>query len=73
MPHSRMSYYVVMTDYNTKSGNNGGHFEFQDGRQVLTNIRLNYIYHNEGLKPMSNYLLTQKSKYGRKCDFRWFQ
>jgi len=37
MPHN------VMTDYNTKSGNIGSHFESQDGLQVLNNTRLNNI------------------------------
>jgi len=69
MPHNGTSYYVIMTNYNTKSGNIGIHFEFQDGRHVLNNTMLNHIYHNEELKPMSNYLLILKVKIWEKCDF----
>ena len=55
-----LSYYVVMTDYNTKSEDTGNHFEFQDGRKVLNNTRLNHIYDKGGLKPMTNYILILK-------------
>ena len=48
MPHNGTGYYVVMTD-NTKSGNTGSYYEFQDGHQLLNNTRLNNIYHNEQL------------------------
>jgi len=57
-------YHIIMY-----SCNNATYFEFQDGQQVLNSTRLYCIYHNEGFKPMSNYLLILKSKYGRKCDF----
>jgi hypothetical protein len=60
-------YHIIMYSCNI-----GSHFEFQDGQQVLNNTRLDRIYHNECLKPMSNYLLILKSKYDRKCDFRFF-
>ena len=66
MPHNGTGYYVVMTDNNTKTGNNGSH---SDGRQVLNNTRLNQIYHNEGLKSMSNYLLVPKVKIWQKMLF----
>jgi len=29
MSHDGRSYYVVMTDYNTKSGNSGSRFKFE--------------------------------------------
>ena len=45
-----LSYYVVMTDNNTKSVNTDSHSEFQDGDQVLNSTWLNHIYRNEGLK-----------------------
>ena len=63
MPPNGTSYFVVMTDYNTKSGNIGSHFEFQDGQQVLNNTRLN---HNKGLNPMCNYLLILKVRIWQK-------
>ena len=63
MPHNETNYYVVViTDNNTKPGNIGRHSEFQDGRQVLNNTILNYIYHNEGSKAhgqLSTYPETQ--------------
>ena len=67
-----MCYYLVITDNNTKSVNIGSHSEFQDGRQVLNNTRLNYVYNNEGLKPMSNYLLIMKVKIWQKRNFANF-
>ena len=57
MTHDGTSYYVVMTDNDTKSGNVGSHFEFQDCRLILNNTRLNHIYDNEG-----NYLLYTESQ-----------
>ena len=62
MPYNGKGYYVVMTDNNTKYGNIGSNSEFQDGREVLNNTRLNHIYHNEGFKPMNNYLFILKVK-----------
>ena len=49
MPLNGTGYYVVMPDNNTKSGNIDSHSEFQNGRQVLNNNRLNCLHHNEGL------------------------
>ena len=66
MPHNGTGYYVVMTDNNAKYGNVGSHFEFQDGRHILNNTRLNHIYHNETLNDMSNYLLIPKVKIWQK-------
>ena len=66
MPHNGTGYYVVMTDNNTKTSNNGSH---SDGRQVLNNTRLNHIYHNKGLKSMNSYLLILKVKIWQKMLF----
>jgi len=63
MAHDGTNYYAVITEYDTKPGNIGSHFEFQNGRRILRNTRLNHMYHNEWMlkahKQLSTYHESQ--------------